>query len=245
MDQIATKTILIVEDDDAVRITLVELMELNGFSCISAINGADALKIMQSKTPDLIISDVNMPFMNGTEFTKKIKNLPQYAHIPVIMLTANTADYQLISGLNAGAVDYIKKPFINKELTLKVKNILAIQNKNIKSGWKTILSDSFNLDQAIDEEFIEQLYQIIIKNIESPSYSVSDLATDLNVSERNLYRKLNVNLNMPVASFIREVKLQVAHELIINKRVRSLTEAAYKVGFKSTYHFSRLYKQKY
>lgn len=237
--------LLIIEDDSAVRITLIELMRIHGYECSWAENGEDAIHQLKMSMPDLIICDVNMPIMDGFEFTKKVGSDPTFAHVPIILLTADVADESKIKGLHAGAVDYIKKPFNNNEVVLKIGNILSNKQAFQSNSWQSILSKSFNDNPNIDEKFIQDLHHYVVKNIEISSYSVSNLATDLGISERNLYRRVNDLLNMSVAEYIREVKLQRAHDLLTENKVKTISEAAVKVGFKSISHFSRLYRDKF
>ena len=183
--------------------------------------------------------------MGGNEFTSKLKTKPEYAHIPVIMLTANTAEEDMLQGLNSGAVDYIKKPFNSNELVLKINNILQTKMAYDSNSWKAVLSNTFEENPNLDEQFVSDLYNLIVQNLELTSYSVLQLAEDLNLSERNLYRKVKEHIGMPVATFIREVKLQRAHDLLSNKKVKSLSEASNKVGFKSVSHFAKLYNAKF
>lgn len=237
--------LLIIEDDSAVRITLVELMSIHGYECMWANNGVDALEQLKKSIPDLIICDVNMPVMDGYEFTKKIGSDSVYAHIPIILLTANVGEEAKIKGLDAGAVDYIKKPFNNNEVVLKIGNILANKRAFQSNSWKSILLNTFEDNPNLDEKFIRDLHDYISKNIELNNYSVSNLASDLGISERNLYRKVKEQMNMTIAEYIREIKLQRAHDLLSEKKVKTLSEAAAKVGFKSVAHFSRLYRKKF
>lgn len=237
--------LLIIEDDNAVRITLIELMRMHGYECNWAENGKEGINQIKISVPDLIICDVNMPIMDGFEFTKKVGSDPTFAHIPIILLTANVADESKIKGLHAGAVDYIKKPFNNNEVVLKIGNILSKKKAFQSNSWQSILSNSFTDNLNLDEKFIQDLHNYVVKNIEISSYSVSDLATDLGVSERNLYRRVNDLMNMSVAEYIREVKLQRAHDLLTANKVKTISEAAVKVGFKSISHFSKLYREKF
>ncbi len=238
-------SLLIVEDDYAVRVTIMELMQMHGYSCYSASNGEEALRQVRDIVPALIICDVNMPVMDGNDFTKKLRSIPAYAHIPVIMLTANVTEIDKIKGLISGAVDYITKPFNNNELVLKVGNILAMNKAFQENSWQGILADTFKANPNLDKQFVQSLYTLIKDNIHLQNYSVANLAADLQLSERNLYRKVKDQIGMPVATFIREVKLQRAHQMLENNEVKTYSRAASKVGFKSVAHFSKLYKERF
>lgn len=237
--------ILVIEDNKAVRISIIELMNMFGYECTGAEHGAEGLELAIEVNPDIILCDVNMPIMDGNAFTEAAKAHSKLSHIPIIMLTANVAVDDKIAGLDAGAVDYINKPFNSKELALKIRNILSTREQLEKKSWRSVFQDSFEPLPNLDEEFIQQLYNKISENIDNTSYTVKELSIDLSVSERNLYRKVKESIDMPVATFIREIKLQRAHELLENKRVRTFTELAHKVGFKSPTHLSTLYKKRF
>lgn len=224
--------ILVLEDDTSVRLTLTELLSLFGFECMAVEHGVEGFEMLQSVTPDLIICDVNMPLMGGNEFTSKLKTKPEFAHIPVIMLTANTAEEDMLKGLSSGAVDYIKKPFNSNELVLKINNILHTKRAYDTNSWKAVLSNTFEQNPNLDEQFVSDLYALIVENLEYASYSVQQLSEDMNLSERNLYRKVKEHIGMPVATFIREVKLQRAHDLLSNKKLGVWQRQQIKLGLK-------------
>lgn len=237
--------ILVIEDDRAVRITLVELMRMYGYEVEYAENGVQGLEKLDNYVPDIILSDVNMPLMDGNEFVHRLKESKDFAHIPVIMLTASVDEEDKLKGLTSGAVDFISKPFNSTELELKVKNIIATRKQLQDRSWQAIVSKTYQDLPNLDEQFIEDLYNTIVKHISLNTYPARDLAEDLGLSERNLYRKVKENIGITVSDFVREVKLQHAHELLDKKKVRTMAEAALRVGFKSIGHFSRLYNEKF
>ncbi len=120
------QTILLLEDDKNLRETLVDIFEIQGFEVVTATNGVEALTFLDEVAPNLIVSDVMMPEMDGFEFLKRIKKNPQMENTPVIMLTANTLQEAKYKGLEYGANDYITKPFDTKELLFKVQNLIKI-----------------------------------------------------------------------------------------------------------------------
>jgi len=120
------QTILLLEDDKNLRETLVDIFEIQGFEVVTATNGVEVLTFLDEVAPNLIVSDVMMPEMDGFEFLKRIKKNPQMENTPVIMLTANTLQEVKYKGLEYGANDYITKPFDTKELLFKVQNLIKI-----------------------------------------------------------------------------------------------------------------------
>jgi len=124
------QTILLLEDDKNFKETLVDIFEIQGFEVVTATNGVEALTFLDEVAPNLIVSDVMMPEMDGFEFLKRIKKNPQMENTPVIMLTANTLQEVKYKGLEYGANDYITKPFDTKELLFKVQNLIKINNNS-------------------------------------------------------------------------------------------------------------------
>ncbi|HCD51749.1 MAG TPA: hypothetical protein DEQ34_04830 [Balneolaceae bacterium] len=242
----AEYTILLVEDDEAVRESVVELISMYGYDCLQAENGQIGLETAKEETPDIIVSDVMMPVMDGFNFVKEVLKDPEIAHIPIIMLTAKVEEQDMLEGLESGAVDYLTKPFNSKELLFKVRNILKSRDEFKSKNWQNLLSESFVEDTYDeDKEFMKDLYKVVTSKMESSNFGVTELAADLNVSERNLYRKVKELTGEPVAAFIREARLQRAHQLLSGNQVKTKSEAAYKVGFKSPRHFSKAYKKRF
>lgn len=238
--------ILIVEDDALVRDSLLELLEFSNYQTFSAKEGQEGLDLARKLLPDLIITDIMMPVMNGMEFCRNILEDNTLAHIPIIMLTARTAEADRIEGLEQGAVDYLTKPYHSQELILKVRNLLKAREQFKKKNWQHLLSTSFeDSDLSEDEQFLKSVYKGITEQIDRFDFGVGDLANHLNLSERSLYRRVKELTGAPVAGFIREIRLQRAYSLINNKKVKTVSELAYQVGFKSPKHFSRAYKKRF
>ncbi|MCH2449200.1 MAG: response regulator [Gracilimonas sp.] len=238
--------ILVVEDDDLIRTSLLELLELSEFKTFSAEEGREGLELAKRELPDLIITDIMMPVMNGMEFCRNVFQDNTLAHIPIIMLTARVAETDRIEGLEHGAVDYLTKPYNSKELILKVRNLLKAREQFKKKNWQYLLAISFeDSDLSEDEQLLKSVYEGISKQIDRFDFGVGDLAGQLNLSERSLYRRVKELTGVPVAEFIREIRLQRARSLVENKQVKTISELAYKVGFKSPKHFSRAYKKRF
>lgn len=241
-----TYNILLVEDTEEVRVAVSELLIMNGYDCATAVNGKEGLELAGTYEPDVIISDVMMPEMDGIEFARSISESPELSHIPVIMLTAKVEEQDMIEGLESGAVDYLTKPFNSRELMLKIRNIINRRERYKASNWQALMADSLEKESDNEDKlFLKSLHDHISRNLDNANFGVSELAHTMMMSERNLYRKVKELTGQPVASLVREVRLQFAHKLIINKQVKTLSEAAYKVGFKSPKHFSRTYRQRY
>lgn len=239
-------TVLLVEDTEDVRISVSELLEMNGYRCITAEHGMDGLEKARESKPDVIVSDIMMPVMDGYDLARKLAVEDTLSHIPVIMLTAKTEEQDMLAGLELGAVDYLTKPFNSSELMLKIRNIISRRQRFKQNTWLTLMADSLDREpENDDQQFLRALHDEIHRNIDNTRFGVSDLSHRLMMSERNLYRRVKELVGQPVAALIREIRLQYAHSLISDKRVKTLSEAAYKVGFKSPKHFSRAYKQRF
>lgn len=239
-------TILVVEDDENFRSYLEQLLSLHNYKVITAGNGASGFEKANASTPDLIITDLQMPDMDGLELCNKVLANNTMSHIPIIILTGVDDETHFEKGLAYGAIDYITKPIKSEVLILKVRNILGIREKFKEKNWKHLLENTFD-DSEIseDEEFLQSIYKIVIDKIGRYDFGVSTLASELNTSERNLYRKVKDLTGVPVASFIREIRLQRASDLLERKSVKTKRELARQVGFKSTKHFIRAFKKRF
>lgn len=235
-------TILVVEDHQDVRMVLTELMKLNDFESLIATDGKQAVDILDEDMPDLIITDIMMPGIDGFELATKIRGNRDTQHIPIIFLTAKTSEKDKIHGLELGAVDYITKPFNNRELILKITNLLSTRREFKERQWQQLLFESFDKNELTeDERFLNDLYQKTISSIENPGFGVTELAQKMNMSERNLYRRVAQVMEDSVGTFIREIRLRRADDLLKNNRNMTISEAAYKVGYKSPKQFSKAY----
>ena len=238
--------VLVVEDDDDVRISILELLTMFEYDVESAINGQQGLDKAREILPNIIISDVMMPVMDGLEMAEQAGKDSLIAHIPIIMLTAKMKEEDKIEGLESGALDYITKPFNSKELVLKIGNILKSRDDFSASKWQTLLAGTFESPELNDDEqFLKDLYEVVASEIENVNFGVPQLAEELNISERNLYRRVKELTKVPVAECIREIRMQRAHELISTKQVKTISEVAYKVGFRSPKYFSKTYKNRF
>lgn len=238
--------VLIIEDDEIVRTTLKELLSVENYAVKEASDGVDGLKMAVDEFPDLIISDINMPRMDGYSFCLKLRSNEEISHIPLIFLTANKTDKDRLSGLEKGADDYLTKPFRNDELLIKVKNTIQSRHRLLKHYRHLLLKQSNSNDPQVlseDELFTQKAYQLVVDNISKTNFGVSDLADALAISERNLYRKLKKLTGITVNEFIREIRIDTAKTLIKTKRYNTIADIAYAVGFKDPGYFSKVFEE--
>jgi CheY-like chemotaxis protein/AraC-like DNA-binding protein len=234
--------ILIIEDNPDVNQYLVALLETS-YRVESAINGKEGFAKAVELIPDLIISDVMMPEMDGFELCKKVKANILTANIPVILLTAKSADQYKLMGVQTGADDYISKPFDPDYLIEKVQKLLESQAKLKKQYSKSIRLDPSDIEiEASDEIFLKKCISIIEKNLQNDGFSAETLAAFLNLSNSSLYRKLKSLTNLSSAEFIRTIRIKRAAQLLQDKN-KTVSEVAYEVGFNDIKNFREVFQK--
>lgn len=237
-------TVLIVEDNTILRSFMKELLK-ETYNVLQAENGKVALEIAIKELPDLIISDVIMPQMVGTELCSLIKTNIKTSHIPVILLTSRTSLVYKFEGLESGADDYISKPFNLKEFKLKVKNLLDSQQR-IKEKFSA--DDSYTVFNAsltsLDEELLKKAFKIVENNLSNEDFDIDLFSTELGLSRSMLFVKIKAWTNFTPKDFIQEIRLKSAAKLLELDKI-SISEVGYKVGFKRPKYFSQCFKKKY
>jgi signal transduction histidine kinase/DNA-binding response OmpR family regulator len=232
--------ILVVEDNLDLR-QLIANGLCSLYRVITAANGQEGWEICQTELPDLVMSDIMMPVMDGYQLCRLIKQTAQTNHIAVMLLTAKTAAESKLEGLSIGANDYLTKPFDQRELHLRVVNLLHYQ-LTLRKFYNLQFSKPNNLQlPAYGNAFINQLYQTLEKHIDDTKLSVEDLAVAVAMSSRTLNRKLSTMLGMTVSEFIRNYRLRKAAELL--KAGYPVSETAYLVGFDSPSYFGQCFKE--
>ncbi|WP_407931160.1 response regulator, partial [Ignavibacterium album] len=215
----------------------------NQYNLILAENGVDALEKSVEDLPDLIISDIMMPEMDGLEFCKRIKSDWKTSHIPVILLTARTTVDNKVEGLEYGADDYVTKPFNSKELTARIKNLLE-QRKKLKeifSSSAEIKPEQFKFSPE-ENEFVQNAIKVVEENIANPDFDTEKFAERMFLSRSQLHRKLIQLTNESPGEFIRTLRLKHAAKLLLQKNF-NITQIALEVGFNSPSHFTKAFKQ--
>ena len=236
------QSILIVEDNsdlrEYIRNTLKEFHTI-----YTAANGEKGLEIAISKIPDIIISDVMMPNMNGLEMCKRIKNDERTSHIPVILLTAKSGDDNIILGMEQGADDYIVKPFNIELLKVKIINLIDTRKKlQEKFSKNFVLEPEIKDYSGPDQRFIQKLHQVIEQNIDNPEFDVMTLTEYFPMSRSQLYRKIKALTNITVKEYINAYRLRKGAELLKEEEIH-IAEVSYRVGFGSPSYFTKCFKQ--
>ena len=238
--------VLIVEDDDEIRNYLKN--ELSAYFRVEEKNnGKEAWKVIQDNHPDLVISDIMMPEMDGITLCKKIKSNVDVKHIPVILLTAKSTDSDKAEGLDVGADAYVVKPF-NINLLIK-QSLNLIENRNrveIKPLKEKEIKDLLSPKPlpSSDQVLLEKVVRLINENISNPNLNVDFLSKNIGVSRVQLYRKLKELSDQSPSDFIKTIRIKQAAELLANQKVQ-ISEVAYAVGFSNLSHFSNSFKEFY
>ena len=236
--------VLVVEDNTDVRAYISEQLE-NNYHIVEANNGAEGLIRAQDEIPDLIITDVMMPKMDGYQFAKKIRSDEKTSHIPIIMLTAKAALDDKIEGLETGVDDYLTKPFSSKELRVRVNNLIYLRAQLRKRFSKaTIIKPSEVTAVSVDQEFLQRVLNTIETHYENEQFNVERLSSEMNMSVSQLNRKLNALVDQPPGQLIRSLRLQRAADLL-KQNAGTVAEICYKVGFNDQAYFSRAFKKQF
>ncbi|MCH8524748.1 MAG: response regulator [Balneolales bacterium] len=231
--------ILLVEDNNDMAHYVSEILKELG-DVHRAANGLEALEILKSFSPDIIITDLMMPKMGGQQLAEKLASHNVWKNIPVIVLSAKTMEEDKLSLFRIGVVDYITKPFKPEQLLLKTRNLLSFYVQRIKLSME--VSDH---ELAQIDGLKERVAAFITQNITDTDLSVDSLAREFKQSRRSFYRNIQIETGMTPAEFIREVRLTVAQNLVHGKDKMSLDELAVAVGYKSSSGFKRAYKQRF
>lgn len=240
-------SVLIVEDEDDIRNYL--LTELgNHFRVLSCSNGKEALEIIMSHMPDLVLSDIMMPEINGITLLKKLKQNIKTNHIPVILLTAKNSEKDYIEGLSLGADAYIAKPFNLDILITTIENL--IRNREVlRNNFSGKQEQDANIEvaqpQSADEKLMKKVMKAINKNLNNPELNAEMIAAEVGISRVHLYRKLKELTNQSTRDFIRNIRLKQAEILLKSEKNYSISEISQLVGFNNTTYFSNAFKELY
>ncbi|SKD00753.1 Signal transduction histidine kinase [Chitinophaga ginsengisegetis] len=238
------KTIIVVEDNEDLRFYLKDNLK-GQYHIEEAANGKEGWEKIKLLNPDLVVSDIMMPLMDGVELARKIKTETLTAHIPVILLTAMGSEEKQLEGLKAGVNDYITKPFTFEILASRINNLLAQQKLLQKRFQKQIEVNPGEVTiTPVDEKFLKQALDIIEKQIDNPEFSVDEFSKEMYMSRVTLYRKIQSLTGKSPLDFIRSIRLKRAIQLL-DKSGMSISEVAYQVGFNDPKIFRKLFKEEF
>ena len=235
---------LIVEDNTEVNEYLISLFKQN-YETFSAFNGKEGLKLALEIIPDVVISDVMMPEMDGYELCHQLKSLLNTSHIPVILLTAQSDSSAHVKGVNEGADVYLSKPFNSQVLLSHAKNLLESRRK-----LKELFTQRVSLGPSevqitpFEGEFIKKIIFKIEENLSNSDFQTDALAEEMNMSRSTFYRKLKAITDMSGSEFIRYIKIQRSAQLLLSHEF-TIKQIAYEIGFNDAKHFRKCFIKQY
>lgn len=236
--------LLLAEDNDDMREYLADRLSKE-YEVISVADGGKALQMAREINPDIIVSDVIMPILHGDELCRILKSSIETSHIPIILLTASSERESIIQGLEAGANDYIIKPFDFSVLKVRIRNIL----QNRQHLRETVLAAETNLNEIdyssqLDKEFLDKAMEIIHTELSNPEFSINDFCRMLGMSRTSVYNKIKTLTDQSPNDFMRIIRLNNAKELL-HSRKYSISEVSYMVGFSDPKYFSTCFKKQF
>ncbi len=239
------KKIMLLVDDNADVRYFIKTHFQETYQVLEAANGIEGWNIALKTIPDIIVSDILMPDMDGYEFCRKLRKDERTSHIPVLLLTALGSREHEIEGLSYGADDYITKPFDLVILQAKIENILSVRQSLKQKYTSEILLQPRNVIlSSPDERFLQKAIDVIEANIADPDLDIERFALEIGVSRMQLYRKLNALTEMTVKEFVRSIRLKRAAQLLVQRKL-NISEVAYAVGFRDLSHFRKCFRQEF
>ena len=239
--------ILIVEDNPDMRAyireTLLTSTEAANYQVMEAPDGEEGFEKAQAAVPDLIITDVMMPGIDGYELTRRLRQDQATSHIPIIMLTAKAAESDKFAGLETGVDVFLIKPFSSKELQIRVRKL--IENRKLllaKVRERPMITASEVMATSANQQFLDRLLQIVEENLSDENFQVESLCREIGLSPAGLYRKLNALLDCTPALYIRRIRLERARQLL-EQKAGNVTEIAFQVGYSNTSNFARAFRE--
>ena len=234
--------LLLVEDTPEMRDFIAETIGQN-FNCAFAANGQEGLDIANKMIPDIILSDVMMPVMDGIEMCAALKTSSLTCHIPVLMLTADAQETTKLKGLDNGADDFLTKPFNGTELNLRLKNLLKLAKNQIQHYERQHIYHGEE-PVSLDDQFIKQLQNIIEDNLHNDALTADDIASMIGYSRTQVHRKLKAVTGKSITAFLNRLRLNKA-KLLLEKNSGNISEIAYQVGFSSPGYFTRKFHEQF
>ena len=241
------KSVILVIDDNQEIVDYINDCLTDTYMVISAENGKVGFDLACDKVPDLVISDIMMPVMDGIQLCKNMKKDIRTSHIPVVLLTAKGGLQDQSEGYDAGADSYLTKPFSGSLLKSRLKNILESRKKTsaeYTSKFKdkqTFFNESIN---QLDKDFLEKLTSVIEEYLEDEEMNISQIASELNMSHSTLYRKIKALTNLTANEYIRKVRINMAEKLLLTNQY-TISEIMYRIGINSSSYFRQCFKDEF
>jgi signal transduction histidine kinase/DNA-binding response OmpR family regulator len=236
--------VLIVEDNQDLQYFISDILKQH-YAILSAQDGMQGERMAIEHIPDIIISDIMMPKMDGYMLCSSLKVNPKTSHIPIIMLTAKAGHEHKIEGLTQGADAYLTKPFDDKELMLRMKNLIDSRKKLWEhfKGLDMLLVDDIDVS-SIDDKFLQDVFKTIKNNLDNEYFGVEDIAKQVGFSRSQLHRKLKALSGKSANQLITEIRLNEAHRML-RLKTGTVSEVAYSVGYSNLSYFTKSFKEKF
>ncbi|MFD2572639.1 ATP-binding protein [Spirosoma soli] len=248
----AENLLLIIDDNADIRAYLKSIFAAD-YQILEASDGVDGLEKATASLPDLVICDLMMPRLDGFGFCKVLKSQEATSHIPVVMLTAKATVEDRIEGFELGADDYLTKPFNRAEMQARVRNLVQQRQRLFQRLTALTSQDSVDVEPGAsaeptllkaEQEFIDRLGAVVLQHIDQADFTVEMLAENVNLSRTQLHRKLRAVANLTATSFIRNIRLAKATELLSNGE-ENVSQVAYAVGFDNLSYFAKVFQERY
>ncbi len=249
----ANPVVLIAEDNRDLRSFTKTYLQTN-YEILEAVNGNEAYEMIQEHIPDILVTDVMMPLMDGFELCKKVKTNEKTSHIFIIMLTAKSSEESIEQGYEYGADYYITKPFNPKFLEMRINNVLQTKLNLRKQTLANVLTVSNNKNtfateevkqvKSKDEIFLEKIVALIESRLDDSGFTVLDICKEMGFSKSQLYRKLKSVVGQSANEFVRSIRLKKAAEMLLNEDM-TVAEITYSVGFNDLQYFRKCFKKQY
>lgn len=236
--------IVIAEDNDDLRFYMKD--NLRGkYDIFEASNGEEALVLINKVIPDLIISDIVMPVMDGKELCSKVKSDPRICHIPLIIITAHSSQKEQFESLETGADDFIPKPFNFQVLESKINNFICLSRSLRQSGMRERNTEPSAIEiVSLDEQFLQKARILVDKNMSNVDYTVEELSNDLGISRTLFYKKILTLTGKPPLEFIRTLRMKRAAQLL-EKSQLNVSEVAFRVGYNDPKYFRKHFRNEF
>ena len=235
--------VLVVEDNLDMRAYLSDLLRGEGYRVEEASDGEEGLARARALTPDLAILDIMMPRMDGLALCRAIKASDQLSHVPVVLLTAKAAEDDKLEGLEAGADDYLPKPFSAQELLLRTENLIEIRRRlRRRFSGEVRLGPSEIVVSSQEAVFLEQVRSVVEAELSNSQLTMEQVAEAVGLGLRQLHRRLKAVVGLTPGGYVRMLRLERAAQLLV-REAGNVSQVAYAVGFNDVSYFSRLFKQ--
>lgn len=242
-----SKHVILVVDDDPEIIEYIKDSLSDTYTIVSAENGKVGYKTACEEIPDIVISDIMMPIMDGIEMCRLMKQDIRTSHIPVVLLTAKVSLHDQKLGYDVGADSYLTKPFSSNLLKSRLKNILDARKKYSLTSSSKFKQKQELLNESIgelDKDFLKKLTTVIEDNLEDEELNISQIAAQLNMSHSTLYRKIKALTNLTANEFIRKVRINFAEQLLLTGQY-NISEIMYRIGINSSSYFRQCFKDEF